>query len=459
MRGVVWIGIAVAFGGSAVGACSSFDADTPPPPPGNDGGTSPEAGAAGGVDASSSPADIVALYAGNSAGCALRRDHRLACWGRNDVEQLGLPSAANDGCPAAGCRTQGVEVTGAGEVEQLSIGDTSMCAVRTDGSVACWGSNDDGRLGFTGEGGATARVVAGLPGKALQVEVGADNACARVDTSGGVQVWCWGGNLHGINGRPIPKDGDALPAPSGPTHIEDLDGAKQIDLTPTKPALACALMGDASVRCWGLSYKGGTGADPASDAVCDSTFKFTCTEKRNVIQGAQAEAIGVGWGFACGLAGGKVSCWGDNEHGVFNGAPDDKVHVGPTPVTGVPFVNALAVGEDHVCVLASGDIWCWGSNTSGEQGTVRTTGGCAGNVFVTQSCQAKPTKVALPNVTLLAAGAYFTTAVADGKVYAWGLNEDGRAGHPPRTQGDADSPCGVGLYSCNPMPLEVKMPW
>lgn len=126
-------------------------------------------------------------------------DGRVACWGQNDVGQLGS---------AGEWSAEPIVVPGLENVASVSVGSTeahaafvfpsSACAVLAGGSVHCWGSNEGGELG---DGTTIARPtpapVTGLNG-AVAVSVGATDviahaahACALLDTG---SVACWGSN-------------------------------------------------------------------------------------------------------------------------------------------------------------------------------------------------------------------------------------------------------------------------
>ena len=72
--------------------------------------------------------------------CALKTDGSLWCWGLNYAGELG------DGATAT--RTTPVSVFGASSgVAGVSLGSAHGCAAKTDGSVWCWGLNTTGQLG------------------------------------------------------------------------------------------------------------------------------------------------------------------------------------------------------------------------------------------------------------------------------------------------------------------------
>src|SRR5262245_21217135 len=79
---------------------------------------------------------------------------------------------------------------------------TVGCALRTDGTVWCWGANIYGSLGSPDADGGTTHLPAPVPGidDAVALAVGVwDHVC--VIRAGG-SVWCWGNNRYGGTGQP-----------------------------------------------------------------------------------------------------------------------------------------------------------------------------------------------------------------------------------------------------------------
>src|SRR5690606_4432854 len=68
--------------------------------------------------------DFMEVAAGEAHGCALRVDGTLACWGWHNLGQAEPP---------------------AGNFSQVATGRSHSCAVRMDGSIACWGRNESGQ--------------------------------------------------------------------------------------------------------------------------------------------------------------------------------------------------------------------------------------------------------------------------------------------------------------------------
>lgn len=135
---------------------------------------------------------VTQIAAGTDHTCALLDDATVRCWGHDDQGQIG------PACTTTSCLTP-TEITGLTGVHQISVGGQFTCALRTDGTVWCWGVNNASQLGQPGGASmASPQLVTGLAGEtAVEIGVGINNGCARV-ASGGVR--CWGANILGSVG-------------------------------------------------------------------------------------------------------------------------------------------------------------------------------------------------------------------------------------------------------------------
>jgi alpha-tubulin suppressor-like RCC1 family protein len=125
------------------------------------------------------PATGIAV--GFDYACALLRDATVACWGNGAEGRLGLgPSVTS--APSA------TVVPGLWDVAEIACGQKHCCALRRDGTAACWGTYLDGLV-------TTAWSPAEVPGlaEASAIAAGWNHDCALV------RGWlrCWGDNWEG----------------------------------------------------------------------------------------------------------------------------------------------------------------------------------------------------------------------------------------------------------------------
>src|ERR1044071_4910056 len=92
-----------------------------------------DAGGGGGSDVGSDGgAAVNALAVGGDFACAIRRG-AVYCWGDEHDGPLGDNAAIPQPRPVA---------VGIADAIALAAGESHACAVRADGSVWCWGSNE-----------------------------------------------------------------------------------------------------------------------------------------------------------------------------------------------------------------------------------------------------------------------------------------------------------------------------
>jgi alpha-tubulin suppressor-like RCC1 family protein len=136
--------------------------------------------------------NAVSIASGADSDYALLSDYTVAAWGMNNYGQLG------DG------NTSKTEYTDLARIvipsfsaSRIFAGGFEACAIVTDGSLNCWGSNDYGELGIGSATPATAHAtpvaVPGMSSTAFAA-VGGNSVCA-IPTNGGVK--CWGWNIFG----------------------------------------------------------------------------------------------------------------------------------------------------------------------------------------------------------------------------------------------------------------------
>ncbi|XYH94716.1 RCC1 domain-containing protein [Sorangium sp. So ce1128] len=105
------------------------------------------------VQVSSNFSNIINLVLGGYHGCIITPDRMVACWGREDMNQIAKSSALgpNDNKLRI--------IKGIDSVVELVAGSNHTCARRESGDVMCWGRNMFGQLGFDGDGVSPSQVI------------------------------------------------------------------------------------------------------------------------------------------------------------------------------------------------------------------------------------------------------------------------------------------------------------
>ena len=212
---------------------------------------------------------IAQISAGGSFACALGKNGYVWCWGSNQAAELGADEAviADFGPHSTPTRVQGLS-----DVVRISAGYLMACAVKSDGTVWCWGANDFGQLGHApteltcsydfGTLQCTPEPVQvpGITG-AIGVSAGRSHACALVTTAAGKTIECWGDNGDGQLGRtPV-----AFMVPVAPGRADGIgDDVEQISASESDDT--CVRKTDGSLWCWGANEFGALGHDPALDS-------------------------------------------------------------------------------------------------------------------------------------------------------------------------------------------------
>jgi hypothetical protein len=156
------------------------------------------------------------VSAGGLHTCGVRTDATVACWGSNGNGQSTPPA------------------TGVTTFTQVSAGFFHTCGLRTDATVACWGSN-----GFNQSTPPTTGVTT-----FTQISAGNFHTCGvRTDAT----VACWG----------INNSGQSTPPTTGVTTFTQVSAG----LTHT-----CGVRTDATVACWGDNSSGQAGLSITSAA-------------------------------------------------------------------------------------------------------------------------------------------------------------------------------------------------
>jgi alpha-tubulin suppressor-like RCC1 family protein len=288
----------------------------------------------------------VEVAAGWFHACVRLDDGEVRCWGRNDTGQLGITGNTSAQVQPATPASLGPGRTAVA----LAAGYHHTCARLDDGTLRCFGrgvlDGQDGNLLIPfGEGRAVTAMGAGDL-----------HTCAVLDNG---ELRCWGTNDEGQLGL-----GDTM-ARLRPDQAVDLGAGRTALEIVAGFHFTCARLDDGQVKCWGANGAGQLGLGDTSPRLSPTTA-VALGDGRTVVE------IAAGFAFACArLDDGAVKCWGDNASGQL-GVGDSMEHASPTKAVdlgaGLKAVE-IAAGLIHVCArLDSGIVKCWGDNDGRQLG-------------------------------------------------------------------------------------------
>jgi alpha-tubulin suppressor-like RCC1 family protein len=214
--------------------------------------------------------------------------------------------------------------------------------------------------------------------KAVALGAGENLTCALLEEGA---IKCWGSNSKGELGL-----GDTEPRGDAPGEMGD--ALPTVDLGPGKKAVAlgvgdgphvCALLDDATIKCWGANSYGQLGQGDTAARGSQPGHMGDALLPVKLGQGSKPVAIAVGNDHTCALlADGRVKCWGSNQLGQLGLGHTDSLGAEPGEMgDALPAVDlgtgkkavAIAAGASHTCALLDdGAVKCWGGNSNGALG-------------------------------------------------------------------------------------------
>jgi DNA ligase D-like protein (predicted ligase) len=264
----------------------------------------------------SSLSGVSSVVVGDTHSCALLADKTVKCWGDNHYHQLGNGSNTPSVSPVS-VLTSFSPSTSLTNVTVLVASHDDSCAIRSGGSVYCWGDNGAGELG-NGNSAPTTVAVNAKNITATAVGVGSVHSCAvGAATVSPFNVQCWGDDFYGQLGDKSGTTGYAYAA----VHALVLKNASAMALGRSH---SCAVMVDSTIECWGYNAYGQLGN---GGSMTDSDVPVSVTLSQ------PATSVCAGEFYTCAVtSGGAVYCWGDNELGQIGNGKSGKNLVSAMPV-------------------------------------------------------------------------------------------------------------------------------
>jgi alpha-tubulin suppressor-like RCC1 family protein len=319
-------------------------------------------------------------------------------------------------------------------VTEIAAGDYTSFAVKNDGSLWVWGSNQYGARGDGSSGdNLTSPVQVPIPNRVTTpsrrgkhaVAVGT-GVYAAIDTDG--QVWTWGVNWNGRLGDGT-TNSRYTPARVRKSANPDDYLTGIISISAGGGTIA-ALDADGTVWTWGAGANGALGNGFTTDSsYAVQVLQGGSNNTATPLVGMSEVACGSS-GFCLALArSGTVYGWGSNAFSQL-GIPGGGALSIATPIPLGSFIDAIAAGAAHgIAHSSNGNMYGWGYNGRGQLGNGGTGVAQAPPVIM----DAGPD--GMNNISDIAAGPNFSVMVryTDRAVFVVGDNQSGQlaiAGNP-----------------------------
>ena len=411
--------------------------------------------AGAGAEQASQPGSVAAagLDVGQHHSCAILAGGGVRCWGYGADGQLGYTNTIAIGDDETPGSAGPVDLGQGRFATAISAGYVHTCALLDDRSVRCWGYGGDGRLGYVNTQnvgddetpGSAGPVDLGQGRFATAITAGFGHTCALLDDG---SVRCWGYGENGALGyaNALSIGDDETPGSVGPV---DLGQGRTATAISAGGDFTCAILDDRSVRCWGLGLDGRLGYGDTLRVGDDETPGSAGPVDLGT--GRAARAISAGARGACALLDdATVRCWGEGREGALGygdgkyvGDNETPGLFGPVDLGSGRTATAISAGRHSCAVLNLGSVRCWGANVRGQLGYGRTDRigddefpGSVGPVDL------GPGRTA----TAVSAGELHTCArLDDDSVRCWGYGANGRLGYcDERDIGDDETPASAG---------------
>ena len=414
--------------------------------------------------------------------CAVSVGGEMKCWGNGANGQLGYGDTQNrgDGPGEMGDNLPILHVGGSSlafKVKAVSVGISHTCAILNDGSVRCWGSGANGRLGYgdtRNRGDGAGEMGKHLPSvdlgsgrSAKFIAAGGYHTCAILDDD---SVKCWGDGANGRLGYGDTQNrGDGAGEMGDNLPSVDLGSGRSAKFIAAGESHTCAILDDGSVKCWGNGANGRLGYGD-TDSRGDSPGEMG-DNLRAIHFSPTVKTIVTGKAFTCALLyDGSVRCWGDGANGQLgygdtqnrgDNAGEMGKHLPSVDLGSGRSAKFIAAGGYHTCAILDDDsVKCWGQGQNGQlgYGDTQNRGDGAGEMGDN-----------LPSVDLgsgrsakfIAAGESHTCAILDdGSAKCWGSGANGRLGYGDTlSRGDSPGEMGDNLPVVDLGRFEFAEPW
>ena len=326
---------------------------------------------------------------------------QLWAWGENSAGHLGDDTTIHKSSPVQ---------TIAGGTDWISVsgGNQYTAAIKNDGTLWMWGSNQDygmpvGQLGDN-TGVNKSSPVQTITGGTNWSKVACGNFhAAAIKTDG--TLWTWGRNYSGQVG----DDTDV----NKPSPVQTIAGGTNWSQVACGQQHTAAIKTDGTLWTWGDNYPAG--------GLGDNTNVDKSSPVQTIAGGTNWSQVSAGLNFVAAIkTDGTLWLWGQN----YGGSLGDNTNVRKSSpvqtIAGGTNWSKVSCGNEHIAAIKTdGTLWLWGNNYGGRLGD---------DTSVNKSSPVQ-TITGGTDWSQVACGIENTAAIkTDGTLWTWGKNDRGTIG-------------------------------
>ena len=287
---------------------------------------------------------------------------------------------------------------------QISLGEDFTIALKKNGSVWTFGSNENGQLGIGNNEDSLEPVQVNISG-IVQIAAGYKHAVA-INQAGDLYVW--GDNSLGQLGDGTKNSTNI------PTKMQGLSNVKKVVANGNE---TIALTNDGKVYIWGEGYSSFPMRVILNKEIVDISGAICLTTDGTVYDLKDINKLINIFGIAKISGGMDHSLAIDQEGTVYEWGDQDYVY-NKFGIVGEKVIEVSSGTDMSMALTKNGNVYTWGSNESGKAGLGET------------ETTATPTLVMEGNAEQISAGQWNTSAIVtnDGFVWNTGANEKGQLG-------------------------------
>jgi alpha-tubulin suppressor-like RCC1 family protein len=358
---------------------------------------------------------VVTIAAGSFHTVARTSDGKLFAWGFNRYGQLGDGTVTDRTTPVA------VVMSGAlagKSVTAIDAGEIHTVALSSDAKLFAWGRNGNGQLGDGTTTNRTTPVAVNMSGVLSGKTVTAicSGGYHTVALTSDGKVFAWGYNFYGQLGDGTTTNRTTPVA----VNMNGVLAGKVVTAICAGLFHTVVRTSDGKLYAWGWNVYAQLG-----DGTTTDRHTAVAVNMNGALSGKNVTAISAADYHTVALTSdAKLFAWGLNSHGQLgNGTTTYNPVPGPVTMTGAlsgKIVTAVSAGGWHTVARTSdGKIFAWGHNQDGEVGDGTTTDRLTPTAVVMNGA------LSGKSATAISAGAYYTAALAVSNP-ATDFNHDGR---------------------------------